>query len=124
MSFVKIENGVFDDLTSLETLNFYFPTFPVLSENIFTKKLGKILVNLQFFPCKLIDIKLSAFKNLMNLESLYLNGNQQSDGTFNDKFPESLSKLKNLSIGFCNLSYFDDDIFENLKYVFLEVNLL
>uniref|UniRef100_A0AC35G762 Uncharacterized protein n=1 Tax=Panagrolaimus sp. PS1159 TaxID=55785 RepID=A0AC35G762_9BILA len=113
---IKIDENIFDNFTSLKSLGFFQTTFETsLNENILSEKLGKVLISLELENAEMTLMNLSIFKNLVNLENLSLKGNEQKNGKFNEKFPQSLSNLKNLTLNFCNLTDLNDDTFEHLK---------
>uniref|UniRef100_A0AC34G245 Uncharacterized protein n=1 Tax=Panagrolaimus sp. ES5 TaxID=591445 RepID=A0AC34G245_9BILA len=104
----------FDPLTSLVSLTVAGNLLERIDENIFTQQVGKTLLKLDLSTNKLSAINPSVFQHLVNLEHLDLQQNLQTNGKF-EKFPASLSKLKELYLGECGLAFLEDDAFENLK---------
>ena len=106
---------MFDSFTSLKGLSFYNTTLTKVDENLLTRELGSHLQDLYLKHNNIRILSASAFQNMFKLESLNLGENQAIGRMINNGvFTKSLINLNNLSLGNCNITTLNDDVFINV----------
>uniref|UniRef100_A0A914Q4D7 LRRCT domain-containing protein n=1 Tax=Panagrolaimus davidi TaxID=227884 RepID=A0A914Q4D7_9BILA len=112
----SIENGTFDNFTSLKTLDFHGNVLTTIDENALTKQLGSALLELDLTFNNLKNLSSTSFMFLTKLKILKLQGNYGiSNSLTSEVFSKSLSSLEHLILSHCNITALKDDVFVNLK---------
>ena len=116
-SIEKIDDKMFDNFVSLESLVLRENNFDEIGGNVLTAQLGKTLTSLSLESNNLSQLSPNAFQYLNKLEWLDL-GNNPNISTFLRAgiFQKSLSSLTHLSLVNCNIETLDEVIFKNLTY--------
>uniref|UniRef100_A0A914YQ39 Uncharacterized protein n=1 Tax=Panagrolaimus superbus TaxID=310955 RepID=A0A914YQ39_9BILA len=109
----KIDDKCLNAFDSLKKLYLSSNRLKTITNRVLTSKIGDTLHQLFLDDNEIIKIHPTTFEELKNLTKLVLDGNngiQLSKNTF----PTALANLEILSLDRCNITKFDDDVFENL----------
>uniref|UniRef100_A0A914YV19 Uncharacterized protein n=1 Tax=Panagrolaimus superbus TaxID=310955 RepID=A0A914YV19_9BILA len=110
-----IENGVFDNFTSLKSLSLIGTYLNNITDAVFTKKLGSTLteLDLSFNEFKLLSS--INFTHLTNLKTLNLYGSKFGKNvSTSNLFPQALANLETLNLGISGFEVLNGSIFVNL----------
>uniref|UniRef100_A0A914QBY6 Uncharacterized protein n=1 Tax=Panagrolaimus davidi TaxID=227884 RepID=A0A914QBY6_9BILA len=114
----EIENGAFNNFSSLKSLDLSKNSLSNISARVLTKEIGSSLKKLDLSHNPFTSTDSFDFTNLEKLEELILDGIHIYLSNNYEKtdfiFPKSLSNLKKLSMRDCGIISFNDKIFDNL----------
>lgn len=106
---------------TLRHLNIELNSLKYINDKVLTKSFATSLRSLKLRNNDLQNIPTTAFQYLSNLYTLNLSYNPRINlfVMFDERnitiFPEALSNLKFLDLSYCNIRYFDDNVFQNLR---------